>query len=153
MSEQEISFEKPATVPEMEYYVREEEESTIFPEYRSDEKLIPRQRPRRGNLPLALIPVVIILAFLLFSYVAGYAFYNQTSFSSWHQNEHFYDRDHFDHHHFPQQQFDQPNQPDQPDQPNQLNQPNQTIPAGQPAPIPPGAMPRIIVHHSSRPGR
>lgn len=143
MSEQEIPFEENAIVPEMEYAVWEEEESTIFPEYRGDEKLIPLQRPRRGNLPLALIPVVAILAFLLFSYVAGYAFYAQTSFNSWHQNGQFYDRDHFDHQHFPQQQFGQPNQPVQPNQPGQQTQP------GQPAPVLPGTTPRIMVRHSS----
>jgi hypothetical protein len=148
MSEQERPFEENAIAQEMEYAIWEQEESTIFPAYRNDEKLIPRQKPRQGNLPLALIPVVIILAFLLFSYVAGYAFYAHTSFSSWHQNGQFYDRDHFDHHQFPQQKFDQPNQLNQP------SQPNQTIPAGQPAPIiPSGTMPRIIIHHATGPGR
>jgi len=142
MSEQEIPFVENAIVPEMEYTVWEQEERTIFPAYRDNEKLIPRQKPRQGNLhlPLALIPVVFILAFLLFSYVAGYAFYAHTSFSSGYQNGQFYDRDHFDHHHFPQQQFNQPNQP---------SQPNQPIQAGQPAPIPPGTTPRIMVRHSS----
>jgi hypothetical protein len=140
MSEQEIPFEESATVPETEYAVGEQEKSIIFPEYRDDEKLIPRQSPRRGNLRLVLIPVVFILAFLLFSYVAGYAFYAHSSFSSGHNGEYFYDHDHFDHHHSPQQQFDQP---------NQSNQPNQPIQAGQPVPIPPGTMPRIFVHHST----
>ena len=147
MSEQEMSFEENAIVPETEYAIWEQEESTIFPEYTGNEKLIPRQRPRRGNLPLALIPVVLILAFLLFSYVAGFAFYAHSSFGPRYQNGQFYDHDHFDHHHFPQQQFDQPDQSDQSDQPNQ------TIPAGQPAPVLPGTMPRIMVHHSTGPGR
>ncbi len=146
MNEYEIPFEENATVAETEYAVWEQKESAIFPGYRDNGKLIPRQRPR-GNLHPVLIPVVIIVAFLLFSYVAGNAFYAHTSFSSGYHDQHFYDHDHFDHHHFPQQQFDQPNQPDQSDQPNQ------TIPAGQPAPVPPGTMPRIMIHHSTGSGR
>lgn len=144
MSEQEIPFEESANMLEMEYAVWEEKESTIFPVYRNDEKLIPRQRPRQGTYPFALIPVVIILAFLLFSYVAGFAFYAHSSFGPGYQNGQFYDHDHFDRHPYPQQQFDQPGQPNQPIQPGQQTQP------GQPAPIiPPWTTPRISVHHST----
>ncbi len=131
---------------EMEYAVWQEEGSTIFPAYRDDEKLIPRQRPRQGNLPLALIPVALILAFLLFSYVAGFAFYAHSSFSSGYQNGQFYDHDHFNRHRYPPQQFDQPGQPNQPIQPYQ---PSQQTQPGQPAPIPQGNTPRIMIRHSS----
>jgi hypothetical protein len=149
MNEQELPFEENAIVPEMEYAIWEQEESTIFPAYRNDEKLIPRQGPRQSSLPLALIPIVIVLAFLLFSYVAGYAFYAHNSFNSWHQNGQFYDGDQFDHHRFPQKQFDQPGPPSQPIQPKQSIQPSQQKQAGQPVHMAPGTTPRIMIRHSS----
>ena len=88
MSEQEKDhLRSPQTCWRWSTPSRQEEGSTIFPAYRDDEKLIPRPRPRQGNLPLALIPVALILAFLLFSYVAGFAFYAHSSFSSGYTNK------------------------------------------------------------------